>query len=296
MPIRLTLTILIALFGFVNVGAAQQTWWVNNQGELNDADFSSLADAIAAASAGDTIMLYPSNITYSGTVNKPLHIYGAGYSINSNYQVDGSIGLTPSTIAAVSFQESARGSSLNSVQAVGNASAATNDVLFNKCLFTSNINWSGDSIKFQKCYFQSAGGIGSSSDRAHISNCIFSNQYFSFGGTNMLVENSYIRKLQYSNQGSGLFLSNYINEVSSHTNLPTSYQIYHNCFAYGYSGLISINGNIQGSYNSVFGSAGIAPSTPATPLLQIHRLSEPASTALTADPTEEPNPTYPPAC
>lgn len=67
--------------------SAQQTYWVSNRGDLVEVDFVSVQDAINAASNGDTILLYPRQVSYGVlTLDKSLHLIGAGYNMDTLQQ------------------------------------------------------------------------------------------------------------------------------------------------------------------------------------------------------------------
>ena len=75
--IKMAVFFLLFSFCFTSVHATVHT--VSNRSEM-DADFTQITDAIAAASAGDTIYVHGSQTTYSNfTVDKKLHIIGPGY-------------------------------------------------------------------------------------------------------------------------------------------------------------------------------------------------------------------------
>ncbi len=63
---------------------AQNLHRVNNNTDF-DADFTTLQDAVTAASNGDTIYVEGSATDYAGaTINKPLTIVGPGFFLNEN--------------------------------------------------------------------------------------------------------------------------------------------------------------------------------------------------------------------
>ncbi|MCO6497808.1 MAG: hypothetical protein J5I50_09120 [Chitinophagaceae bacterium] len=73
----------IVLFLIVSHVHAQKSWRVNNVPGIN-ADFTTLAAAVAAASDGDTIYLESSPNSYGGaTITKRLVIFGTGYFLSS---------------------------------------------------------------------------------------------------------------------------------------------------------------------------------------------------------------------
>lgn len=75
------LTVSIIFFPFV---VDARIWRVNNQAGV-DADFATVAEAIEAASANDTIFIEPSVTSYGSiTLDKPLYLIGVGYLLGAN--------------------------------------------------------------------------------------------------------------------------------------------------------------------------------------------------------------------
>lgn len=74
--------ILLLCFGFLTANAT--SWRVNNNPAI-DADFSTFEAAVAAASAGDTLYMEGSNLTYGQcTLTKPLVLIGPGFFLTEN--------------------------------------------------------------------------------------------------------------------------------------------------------------------------------------------------------------------
>ena len=69
---------------FVSLRSFATVHTVNNVVTV-DADFTQITDAVAAASAGDTIQVHGSPFAYANfTINKKLHIIGPGYFLEEN--------------------------------------------------------------------------------------------------------------------------------------------------------------------------------------------------------------------
>jgi len=78
------ITLLTAIMIFIAISINATVWRVNNRVNV-DADFTTLADAIAGASANDTIYLEGSPTSYGGaSFSKPLTVIGTGYFLNEN--------------------------------------------------------------------------------------------------------------------------------------------------------------------------------------------------------------------
>ena len=75
-------TILLLCFGFLAANAT--SWRVNNNPAI-DADFTTFEAAVAGASAGDTLYMEGSNLSYGeGVLTKPLVMIGPGYFLTEN--------------------------------------------------------------------------------------------------------------------------------------------------------------------------------------------------------------------
>lgn len=75
-------TVILICFGFLAANAT--SWRVNNNPAI-DADFSNIAAAIAAASAGDTLYIEGTQYNYGDvTLDKPLVLIGPGYFLTEN--------------------------------------------------------------------------------------------------------------------------------------------------------------------------------------------------------------------
>ena len=66
----------------------QSVFWVsNNPNDVELAHYANLQQAIDVAQPGDTLLVYPSALSYgSVTINKPLAIIGAGYEMDTLLQ------------------------------------------------------------------------------------------------------------------------------------------------------------------------------------------------------------------
>ena len=78
----------ILVFFLPHVIRAQSVIWVsNNPNDLGLVHYANLQQAIDVAQPGDTLLVYPSALSYgSVTLNKPLAIIGAGYEMDTLLQ------------------------------------------------------------------------------------------------------------------------------------------------------------------------------------------------------------------
>ncbi|MEY3397829.1 MAG: hypothetical protein RL220_423 [Bacteroidota bacterium] len=130
-----------ALFLFLHSDAA--LWQVNNEPGAA-ADFSSLTDAISAASSGDTIYLYPGTNSYGNiTLNKQLFILGTGHKVDYTT-------MTP-LVGAITFTNGSTGTVIKGIRMwyITTPSGITsNDVLISGCEIAAQNPFSltGDAI------------------------------------------------------------------------------------------------------------------------------------------------------
>lgn len=103
---------LIFLVFLIQTGSAQNTWTVSNDPSF-DADFDNIQEAVDSAEAGDKIYVHGSPNPYTGfTIDKRLHLIGAGYfkienniqdeNTNSSY-VDGNIAINADSVLIEGF-------------------------------------------------------------------------------------------------------------------------------------------------------------------------------------------------
>ena len=159
-------------------------------------DFADVTSAVSAASANDTIQIYPSAFSPSiGGLTKKLVFIGMGYFLdkNSNLQV-------ATTSASLSMQNplpAASGSVFEGLeinQTINATSGLLANILFSRCKITNSqiqISTSGDSIKnmtFSQCYFTGSApffysGVNTKITGINFQNCIFSfeNYWGAFG-------------------------------------------------------------------------------------------------------------------
>ncbi len=157
----LTVAALFFLFAFAE---AQKSWRVNNIPGIT-ADFTTVASAVSAATAGDTIYLESSPYNYSGTVtiNKKLILLGTGYflsdSINPKTQWNRNNAILSSTL---NFNPGSTGSVLSGVEV------------------SSTFNLNDSAIIIERCYIRNGIRLASTAN-SFANNCIIRQNFFSRG-------------------------------------------------------------------------------------------------------------------
>ncbi|MCB0572459.1 MAG: hypothetical protein KDC66_21975 [Phaeodactylibacter sp.] len=117
-PIPKALPFFLSLLLTSLAAQAQTTHWVSNRQDGIPVDFTSLQAAINAASAGDILMVYPSQISYGNiTLNKPLEIIGLGFQPDINTQPTLEIATEGfgTILSGITVQAGADGGSLSSM-------------------------------------------------------------------------------------------------------------------------------------------------------------------------------------
>jgi hypothetical protein len=133
----------------MSMQVSAKVWRVNNITGVH-ANFNNIATAMAAASAGDTLYIEGSPVSYGSiTVTKPLTFIGAGYFLTSNPETQ----AFPSTsrIELLTINAGASGSVFIGITSNGTTAYGNSLVTVN----TSNIS-------FIRCHFQGAPGTSGS--------------------------------------------------------------------------------------------------------------------------------------
>jgi len=176
-----TLLLFVALAGSHHVAYAK-VWRVNNNAGVN-ANFADFPAAVTGASAGDTIYLESSAITYTGVSNlsKKLVIVGSGYYLTGTP-------VNPNT------QWNTNPSTLNYVYAISGSTGSVIEGL----TFTSTVYLGDDKITFQRNNLGSnalyLGYTNHSNDdtiRQNVLNAVYAYSA-SFTATNLFIYNNII--------------------------------------------------------------------------------------------------------
>lgn len=140
MKTRFLSLMMTALITMIALSTAHATVWRVNNIPGVDADFTSIATAISAASAGDTLYVEGSHINYGAvSLNKRLIIIGTGYFLNANDSTQALPNSTMFTTVTVS-------------------SSATGGIIYGVDL--DNITISANDFTLQRCYIYSASSTG----------------------------------------------------------------------------------------------------------------------------------------
>lgn len=179
-------TLVIALL--MASGASAKIWRVNNNAGVT-ADFTTIAAAVSAASAGDSIYIEGSPTAYGGSsLNKRLIFIGTGYFIsgaNSNTGLQAN--PNPANVGWFGLDSAASGSVFLGLAglAINNANAAgfgADNITISRCQLNSiQIYWTpqagavANGWNVNKCYVGNIYNIGA------MQNCNFSNNIFTGG-------------------------------------------------------------------------------------------------------------------
>jgi len=129
-------TILTTVLLALNVAVFATVWRVNNNAGV-DADFTTLQAAHNAASAGDTIYLEPSTVSYGNTtLTKPLVIIGAGYFLTEN--PDTQANINASTTGWLVFNNGSQGSIVTGCKISSTITINASDIVIERNLIAAS--------------------------------------------------------------------------------------------------------------------------------------------------------------
>lgn len=255
---------------------AQTSHWVSNRQDGIPVDFTSLQAAVDAASPGDILMVYPSQISYGAiTLSKPLEIIGLGYQpgLISQPTLEIATEAHGTILSSVSVQAGADGGSISSLDVsivnindISGFSVKRCRVNMLSGTASSNLTIAGSyftSISFNSC------GIGGCYNvrltqvaGAMIENNIFaySNEYTKEGpqgrfGDNILISGSCSAIIIQHNIFRD-FVNTYNSEVLNNVFLAGSNCNDLNPFQGTCSG--TTNANVAGSNNNVYDNVFVA--------------------------------------
>jgi len=214
---KLILLIIVIALGYSTANAT--IWRVNNMPD-NQADFTTLTDAIDAASDNDIIYLEGTGAVYDeGTIEltKKLTIYGSGYFLLENDETQAS--KLPSILQAnLYFFEGSEGTIVSGIKFnYGALRIHTNNITFERCYVNTEMRMYGtdraiSNFMMKQCYV--LGDIGVWDLSYNSTNIVFMNNIFYYNNLNVNHE-----------------LGNYI--------------VKNNIFVTGYSKIIAQNAIIQ---------------------------------------------------
>ena len=160
----------VLLTGMIGTRAATITV-NNNTGAV--ADHNNIADAIAAASAGDTLLVAGSSTNYGvASLDKQLKIVGPGYFLAENNVPGVTPGIDdqPAAMTLTLLNSSVEGSRFVGLSITNvNYGPVTSDMLWDRCRFLANVTWSGaTNFRVTRCYFEGWLSIGASTNTTAI--------------------------------------------------------------------------------------------------------------------------------
>jgi len=158
-------TIIISFATLLSIGALAQTTWTVDNNNNSGSNFTNLQTAIDGATAGDTIYIQPSAVSYGNiTINKTIHLRGLGHYP----EISGNVGSKIGNIAIGSTQN-AQGISLSGIEFDVLSAAATPTSNFSNL---SIVNCRGKSV--------TTSGTADHCSNWIVAGCVISNDGFGF--------------------------------------------------------------------------------------------------------------------
>ncbi|MEI6767127.1 MAG: hypothetical protein WCM76_15960 [Bacteroidota bacterium] len=195
-----TAVILIANVSIVSA----KVWRVNNTPGVN-ANFSTVAAAITAAAAGDTVYIEGSSFTYGNvTLNKKLVLLGTGYFLTDNDSTQAN--PNTSKVGNLTISVGAEGSTICGIMATGTATGSlvtvgASNISIIRCYFTHTAPYNGGS------YVGITLVISSGVNNVLVTQSFI---YQGAGTTGSCSYSYYTRALQLEGNNSGILISNNI--------------------------------------------------------------------------------------
>lgn len=141
------------------------------------AEYTSLTDAIAAASAGDTIYIHGSSSSYGNqSIDKQLYIYGPGYLLNDNPVPAQQTAVEDATLGTTTIQPTASGTLVQGIR------------------FSFTLNIHADNVTIENCRTSNI-EIGDNSPVTAVNNISIRKNYcgqitINYGSSNVIVANN----------------------------------------------------------------------------------------------------------
>lgn len=175
---------LFLFFSFLLALNGRAAQWTVSNTEATPAQFSTIQEAIDASSAGDTIYIQASTLSYpTFTLNKPVSLIGAGWLDTQTRR--------HTHLEGIIIDEEGSGSRIEGARFTGDVYASTgaDNITVQDCLFqiSADVRITGvencDNWLIQNCVFTSGAGVNAGNKGRFwtISNCIFT-------GSSTLVE------------------------------------------------------------------------------------------------------------
>jgi len=160
------------------------------------AQYATIQAANNAASAGDTIYVYPANYPGTTTLNKRLVLIGPGLDPHRPSRLTATM-IQPFHLTGTACSGSTiMGLSFNQEVVSGDYTSMVDNITFTECMFNQIVQLYGNNILVENCILSNADGSGSfalSTDNAYgniIQNCYFGNVLKIGPGTNTIVRNN----------------------------------------------------------------------------------------------------------
>ena len=140
---------------------AQSVHWIsNNPSDEALVQFTEVQDAVDVAQAGDTLLAYPSGITYENiNVDKPLYISSIGYFADTTNQPSLEIETFNfnATLGTVTISVAGSGSKMESIYITGLEVDGVTDLALNKCHITAGKILNSSNVQVIGNYIGSGG-------------------------------------------------------------------------------------------------------------------------------------------
>lgn len=247
-----------ALIAFTAFSANAKIWRVNNTPGVI-ADFNTVAAAIAAAAAGDTIYLEGSATNYAGgTVNKKLTFIGTGYFLSGTNSNSGlQANNNDSYIGGIWIDSSASGSVFLGLAGLNIYNASTggygaDNITISRCqlqgiglYYGAGAGTIGDGWNINKCYIGNINGNIGAMKNWNVSNNIFTGglDISNTASSNNVIRNNVFRS------GVTLYNAYFANNIIYSTVSLTNVVVKNNLAIgnpSGFAAYVGTNGNSAG--------------------------------------------------
>lgn len=264
----------LAIYAMISLDADAKIWRVNNIAGVN-ADFSTIAAAVAAAAAGDSIYVEGSPTNYAGTtLNKKLVIIGPGYFL-SGANSNAGLQANPEQVnfGNLFIDSSASGSVLLGLAGVNiyNASAlgyGADNITISRCIINAiSIYYSpaagtiADNWNINKCYLGSFNGNIGIAQNWNVSNNIFTGYLDMSNAKNSgnVIRNNVFRS------SINLYNAYFANNIMVNTTITLTNCVVKNNLANGnpagFASYVGSNGNTSGHTDALLFQGLIGNST-----------------------------------
>jgi hypothetical protein len=230
---------------------------VNNTASGVTTQYTTLAAAVAGATIGDIIYLYPSSTSYgNATINKKLTIIGPGYNVAQNQSLQISSYTSNGIVDHLTFAVGSNGSLITGVDVVGaiimNGQA---NIAITRCRLRANVILDNtNNILFEGCYLEFNGNAHKINANTFCNSLVIRNNIFNatHGSTgnydiviqancNAIVENNVFRWTNFYHNTIARNNIYLYNSASGIVNNGTSNSFLNNVLVANHTGLGSTN-------------------------------------------------------